>query len=65
MNGDLGSTIRKVYEDEFLKGTLRQHQQFEKIALDLGFKDDKYYTAEDKMWHSCIGASHKSLGEVS
>ena len=35
----------------------------EKVALDLGFKQDKYYTAKDNMFKSCVG-SNGNLGQI-
>ena len=35
----------------------------EKIALDLGFKQDKYYTAKGNMFKSCVGLSG-NLGQI-
>jgi len=38
--------------------------RMEEIALDLGFKPDKYYSAKEKMFNSCKGRSGVEMGCV-
>ena len=38
--------------------------RMEKVALDLGFKPDKYYSAKEKMFGSLQGRSGVGMGFV-
>ena len=56
--------VKKMKSLTEIVGESNCKDQMEKIALDLGFKPDKYYSAKEKMFGSCQGSNSPGMSCV-